>query len=196
VDFEECDAKYLVNNYTLGQTIGTAAAGWINEKLGGKCEVAVIDYPLIPDIIARADGIKDAINTLAPNAQIVAQATAATAQKGMEITENFLQAHPNIKVIASIGDGGAIGANEAVKAAGKNSNDFGIFSADATDEALSKIVNGESIRMSVLLDNPRGKAKDIMDLAMNLMNGQGQGAVTYTSQIPITAENVGEYYKK
>jgi ribose transport system substrate-binding protein len=196
VQMSDSDGEYLVNNYDLGQKIGAEAAKWINKKLNGEAEVAVIDYPKIPDIIKRAQGIRDAIKKDAPKAKIVAEASAATAQEGITITENFLQAHPNIKVIASIGDGGAIGANEAVKAAGKNTADFGIFSADGTDEALSKIKNNESIRMTIQLDTPQGKAKDIMGLTEKMLKGGTYTKVVYTGQIAIDKSNLSAFYKK
>ena len=70
------------------------------------------------------------------------------ASSDMTYVENWLQSNPDMKVIMSIGDGGGIGANQAVKAAGK-AEGFGIFAVDGTIEALQLMVNGDPIKGEV-----------------------------------------------
>ena len=85
----------------------------------GPVEVGIIDYPELPQIIDRAKGIEQGIKEFYPDAQFVARASAPDPEKGMKAAETIMQAHPNIKVIACINDGGCLGAAEAVKAMGK-----------------------------------------------------------------------------
>ena len=113
----------------------------------------------------------------------------------MSVTENFLQAHPNMKVIVSIGDGGAIGANETVKAAGLATDDFGIFGVDATKEALQKIKNNESLRMSVSLGGPMVQGGTMIDTTMAILQSEDFVKDDVMVVNPITAENVDEYVK-
>ncbi len=192
---EESDTEFICNNYSIGQAIGTQAANWINEKLGGKGKVAVLDQPEQPEIMLRSKGIQEKIKELAPEAEIVATASAITASDGMQNTETFLQAHPDLKVIACIGDGGAVGANEAVIAAGKAADDFGIFSADGTDEVLGKIKDNQPIRMSLSLGGGVYHGHQVIDMISLVLNKLPFEKSYYTPEIPVTIDNVDEYLK-
>lgn len=191
---EGVDAQYVVENYAAGSIVGEAAGKWINENLGGKAKVGMLDYPLMEDIIDRADGIKDALKKTCPDAEIVATATSADAVTGMDAVETFLQANPDMKIVVCIGDGGAVGANEAVKAAGKSSADFGIFSVDGTEEAISAMLKGDPIRMTVGLGTPTQKAKQVVDLAARMILGQPFDKSEYTPMDPVDINNAQEYW--
>ncbi|MDR3123235.1 MAG: sugar ABC transporter substrate-binding protein [Treponema sp.] len=196
-NLENSDVNWLIDNYLLGQIIGGEAAAWINEKLGGVAEVGILDYPQLEILLERGRGIVDAITANAPNAKIVAQSSAINPTEGMAKTETFLQAHPNMKVIACIGGGGAVGANEAVKSSGKLSPDFGIFAADATPEELTAMANNEAIRMSVLnTGDGKAKAEEIFGLLKKLLNNEPVDPVVYRSNIPVTPDNLSLYYKR
>ncbi len=191
---EGVDAQYVVENYAAGSLVGEAAGAWINEKLGGKAKVGVLDFPTMEDLIDRADGIKDALAKACPGAEIVATSASADAVTGMKAVETFLQANPDMKIVVCIGDGGAVGANEAVKAAGKSAEDFGIFSVDGTEEALSAMMKNEPIRMSVGLGTPMQKAKQVVDLAARMILGQPYDQSEYTPMDPVDINNAQEYW--
>jgi ribose transport system substrate-binding protein len=196
-NLENSDINWLIDNRLLGQIIGQEAAKWINEKLGGVAEVGILDYPQLEILLERGKGIVEAIRKHAPGAKIVAQSSAINPTEGMAKTETFLQAHPNMKVIACIGGGGAVGANEAVKSSGKLSADFGIFAADATPEELTAMANDEAIRMSVLnTGDARAKADEIFGLVKKLLNNEPVDRVVYRSNIPVSAANLNQYYSK
>ena len=187
------DVSWLIENYDLGYLIGTEAANWINEKFDGSCEVAIMDYPLYPLIVERANGIIAAIEELAPEAEIVAQESAVNAAEAMPKVETILQAHPDVKVIACIGDGSAIGANEAVKAAGLATEDFGIFACDATDEACAKIQSEDPYRMSASLGTPAVMAQQVFDICEALVNGEELDAKIYRNFMSVNEENIEAY---
>lgn len=193
---EGVDAQYVVENYEAGTLVGEAAAKWINEKMGGKAKVGMLDYPLMEDIIDRANGIKDALAKNCPGAEIVATATSADAVTGMDAVETFLQANPDMKIVVCIGDGGAVGANEAVKAAGKTSDEFGIFSCDGTEEAISAMMKGDPIRVTVGLGTPVQKAKQTVDLAARMLLGQPYEKSEYTPMDPVDASNAQAYWDR
>lgn len=190
----ECaEMAYLVDNYTVGKAIGAEAAKWINDNYDGKCEVAVLDYAVLPVIVERANGIIDGIKEGAPEAEIVAQDSAVDAATGMTIAENMLQAHPDIKVFACIGDGGAVGANEALKASGADLDEYGIFGCDASDEACSAITNNEAIRMSISLGTAAEMADKVFECVQLMLEDGEYEKEVYKVANPINAENVEEY---
>lgn len=194
-DVANSDVNWLIDNYALGTVIGEQTARWINQKLGGTAEVAVLDYPQIQVLLERGRGIVDAIKANAPKARIVAQAAAINPTEGQSKTETILQAHPNLKVIACIGGGGAIGANEAVKASGKLTDTFGIFAADATPEELAAISSNEAVRMSVLITGgPDAIAAEIYGFVRKLFAGEPVERKVYRTITPVTKDNLGQYY--
>lgn len=188
------DTAYLVENYDVGYAIGTAAANWMNEKYPEGCEVAVLDYASIPVIVDRANGIIAAITDLAPNSQIVAQDSAVDAATGMTIAETMLQAHPDIKVFACIGDGGGIGANEALKASGANLDDYGIFCCDASEQALAAIYNNEAIRATISLGTAADFADKVFETVNTMMTQTTYDKEIYKVATAVTADNLSEFY--
>jgi ribose transport system substrate-binding protein len=155
----------------------------------------VLDYPQIQVLLERGKGIVDGIKAGAPKARIVAQSAAINPTEGQSRTETILQANPDVKVIACIGGGGAIGANEAVKASGKLTDTFGIFAADATPEELAAISNNEACRMSVLITGGPDKiAAEIYGWVRKLVAGERVEKRIYRTIIPVTRDNLGLYY--
>jgi ribose transport system substrate-binding protein len=194
-DLKNADLAWLIDNHKLGYTIGEAAAKWINEKLGGKAEVAILNYPQLPILLERGNGIKEAITKLAPNATIVAETSAINPAEGISKMETIFQAHPNVKVVGCIGGGGSVGANEAAKAAGKIKDDFGIFAADATKPELAAMKNNEGVRMTVAVG---GTLKDSADTVWGLIEELESGKPIETKEVyrvlvPVSKENVDKF---
>lgn len=185
------DAFYTVDNYTLGYEIGKAAADWANEHFDGKCEAALLSMEYVKAGVERGQGERDG---LLQNSQceLVFEKDAITAAPAMDATETMLQAHPDVKIIMCIGDGGAIGAAEAVKASGIDYSDFGIFSADATDEALTMMLNGDPIRVTMDLGGGVEHGRKMIDIALELLNG-GEGGEYYMPINRVDIENANDY---
>lgn len=197
-NLENADLAWLIDNHELGYTIGTHAAKWINEKLGGETEVAILNYPQLPILLERGNGIRDAIVELAPNAKIVAESSAIDTKEGIEKMETIFQSNPNVKVVCSIGGGGSVGANEAAKAAAKITDDFGIFAADATQPELAAMKNNEGVRMTVTVTGTNTDiAKEIWKMVSMLQSGEPiETKEIYREFIPVTIDNVDSYLGK
>jgi ribose transport system substrate-binding protein len=194
-DLQNADLAWLIDNHELGYTIGEHAAKWINERLHGSGEVAILNYPQLPILLERGRGIRDAITGLAPHARIVAETSAINPQEGISKMETVFQSHPNVKVVACIGGGASVGANEAAKAAGKIAADFGIFAADATQPELLAINNNEGVRMSVMITGPtKVVAERLSEMVYALYSGKPVGTrQVYRELIPVTKDNVAEF---
>lgn len=196
-DLENADTRWLIDNYDLGVMVGKEAAAFIDEKHGGKAEVAILNYPQLPILLQRGNGIRDTITKLAPNATIVAETSAINPDEGITKMETIFQSNPNVKVVACIGGGGSVGANEAAKAAGKDADDFGVFAVDATKPELDAIKNGEAVRMSVIVTGTdEDVATTVYGFVAKLAAGEEIPARVYRKLIPVTIENVDKYYTK
>ena len=191
---EEYDAWVAADEYTMGYTLGEEAGKWIRDNLNGFAEIGILNYDIMPQVIKRKQGIIEGIHKYAPDAVVVGDALGGTPQNGMSATEAFLQANPNIKVIASINDGGALGALQAVKAANKDTPDFFVGGIDATQEALSKIKAGEIYRATV--DQAPGIAgRKCVELAVKAINGESFEKDYSQDLVIVNSSNVDQFIK-
>lgn len=190
---EIADSYFGLDNYEVGKQIAKNASEWIYETFeDGKCEVGLCNYPLNQVCLDRAAGIEDGMAEYAPNATIVAKAQAGYVDEGLEVGENFMQAHPNMKVVVGIDDAGLLGVYEAVKGAGKDTADFGMFGIDALEEALKLISEDTAFRSTIHLDlNTVGEK--MVQAAVDLVEGKEVEKVTYFPMVNLTIDNVADY---
>lgn len=179
-----------------GEACAEQAAQWIDDKFDGKCQVAILNYPQEISLLDRGNAIKKKLQKLCPDAEIVAEKAAINTTEGYDATESILQAYPDVKVICTIGDGGAVGACEAVIAAGKNTDDFGVFGIDGTNEAVQAINDPENpYRSSISYGNSIGWAKYCVDDFMKIFSGEDYKKFELMPVIPVTNENLLAYAK-
>ena len=191
---EGYDAWLGLEELAYGLAGGTIAGNWIKDNFdaGTTVEVGIISYPEMESIIDRGEGLKQAILAIAPNAKIVNEQSAATPEKGEQVTSAMLQANPNIKVIACINDSGALGALNAVQAAGKDSEDFCIVGLDATEEAIAKIKENTIFRGTVDIA-PVQTGKDTITLVGKVLESGPIAGLQKIGMIPVTMANIGDY---
>ena len=142
---ENANSIFTLDEYKYGVVIGTNAAQWINDKLGGKAQVLIISQDNVEAVVQRGNGIQDTIEKLCPDSKVVARQAGDNPEKGMKIAEDVLQQYPDVKVITGNNDAGPLGAYEAIKAMGKNTADFYIGGGDATPEAIEKMKEKDSV---------------------------------------------------
>lgn len=141
---ENTDANWILDNTVLGEAIGKLAADFINEHFTEEtpAEVIVIGYPQTVVLLERENGI---IQGLEENAsgkyKIVANQAGIIASDAQTAVETTLQAHPDVKVVAGIGAGAMIGADEALNIAtgGVIPEDMGVFTTDITKQQLDQL---------------------------------------------------------
>ena len=192
IGLDNCDVWYKNDNTVAGTAIGKMAADWINENLDGKADVCIIGYSLMEVLVERADAIEAAIKKECPDAEIVAEFDAIDSSTGMSSTESMLAAHPNVNVICSISDGPGVGAYEAVKSAGLDTDKFGIFGSDLSTVALGYISAGTCYRGTTDTDNMICGSKTV-EMAYDLITGEKVDEVVTMGVSPVTIENVSDY---
>jgi ribose transport system substrate-binding protein len=115
------------------------------------------------------------------------------ADKAMNITEDWLQAYPNMNYICSGNDQMTTGVVQALKTGGVLDN-FLITSVDCTDEALEMIRRNE-LGCTIGVDN-YDYAIELVDVSVRLASGEKFNKQYYMTNIRlITKENVEEYVK-
>jgi len=129
---------------------------------------------------------------LDPDVQLVAEADAnyLTAE-GAKVASDFLQAHPDINVLVTVGDQMAIGAQQAVERAGKKPGnapgEISIVGYGATDKGVEAVRDGKWFATYALV--PKDMASKALELTLKAARGESvpdsEKSVVQTSLNPI-----------
>jgi len=182
--FDEARAKgvFVVNNhfpvafghydifldtgpYESGQLAGTYAAKEINERFGGKGQIALLSLPENETLTVRVQGIIDSVKQNAPDSVIVVEQRATDQANAESVVANMLTAHPEINTVLGWSDTVVLGGIAALTNLQKSPGDHVIVGIDATTEALAAIKAGT---MSASVNNPPDK---FGELAFNVSYG-------------------------
>ena len=140
-------------------------------------------------------GIQDRIKELCPDSNIleVVDIGKDVVGAGTTYTETMIQKYPELNCILAYGDAAATEAVEAVKAAGMNSDDFGIFACDGTESAIKYIADNDVMRGTLMFNS---MAEMVRTALYQYLDGElEKGAVVDYSITPITVANVADYVK-
>ncbi len=120
---------------------GKMAADFINEKLAGKGNI--IELQGIAGTSAardRGQGFNEQLATFAGFKVVASQPADFDRTKGLTVTENLLQAQPDVQAIFAHNDEMALGALQAVEASGKK---ILVVGFDAIDDAVKSVADGK-----------------------------------------------------
>lgn len=138
-----CTQNIVLDQHIAGYRVGSYAAQWINEKLGGKAEVGLLTNLTDSQLILRSQGLKDGLRENCTGVKLVGEVEANTVDRGAAAAANLLQAHPNIAVLLAFGDDPGVGAYTAAVEAGHHDPDhFFVGSADGTRLGMEKVAEG------------------------------------------------------
>ncbi|MEU7904004.1 ABC transporter substrate-binding protein [Actinoplanes sp. NPDC049118] len=134
---------------------GKRAADKMAAALGNKGSVAILlGAPGNNVTTLRTKGFKDQIAKVAPDVKIVFEQTGQfSREEGQKVSEQLLQSNPDINGIYAENDEMALGAEVALKGAGKKPGEVKIVSIDGTKGAVQAIVDGWIY--AVIESNPR-----------------------------------------
>lgn len=118
-------------------------ASYVVDKLGGKGEVAMLSGPSGLDLTKlRVNGFKDYLAKF-PKMKVVAEKfTSTSSADALNTMQDFLQSHPNVKVVYTFNGPVAIGAVQALRAAGKKPGDVLVVTTDMEVETERMIKEG------------------------------------------------------
>jgi len=118
-------------------------AAYAVDKVGGKGEVAMLSGPAGLDLTKlRVDGFKEYLAKF-PGLKVVADKfTSTSSAEALNTMQDFLQGHPNLKVVYTFNGPVAIGAVQALRAAGKKAGDVIVVTTDMEVETERMIKDG------------------------------------------------------
>ncbi|WP_042299570.1 ABC transporter substrate-binding protein [Paraburkholderia kururiensis] len=142
---------------------GSMSCEYLAKAIGGSGEVAILDgIPVVP-ILERVRGCKSALAKF-PNVKVVdTQNGKQERATALSVTENMIQAHPNLKGIFSVNDGGSMGALSAIESSGK---DIKLTSVDGAPEAITAIQKPNSKFIETSAQFPRDQIRIAIGIAL------------------------------
>jgi ribose transport system substrate-binding protein len=180
---------------SLVQTDNVAAARtggeFIADRIGGKGKVLNLQGDLANQTgQARNEGVHQALDEY-PDIQVIDQSTMWLGEKGLSITENILTSDPDIVAIFAANDPPALGALQALKAAGRD--DVLIVGFDGTKDGLQAVKDGDFA--ADVLQFPDAMGIIGVDLIVRHLNGEDIPERVDSGSGLATAENVDQYLK-
>jgi ribose transport system substrate-binding protein len=179
----------------MGLTLGRQIGEWANTHVtDGELQIAVLNYDVLPQVIARREGIiEGAQEVFEGTVTMVATSTAGDPTTGLAAAEIWLQQYPELDAIAGINDGGALGAYQAVIAAGKDDPmTFFVGGIDATDEALAAIASGGSYQASVD-QQPSEMGALTVEVVLRALAGLDYELINAIELSPVNASNYADF---
>jgi len=166
------DSDIPITTASTDNAVAAAGAADAMAKLiGGSGEVALVVHDQTSASgTLRRDGFVNQIKAKYPNIKIIdIQYGGGDHLKSTEITKTLLQAHPNLKGIFASNEGGAIGAVNGVKEAGKVGKVV-LIGFDSGKAQIDAIRSG--LMAGAITQNPVGIGYETVKAAVAALKGQ------------------------
>jgi ribose transport system substrate-binding protein len=173
-----------------GEVTGKAAVEWIKQNKPD-AKVLILEFPTPGEARGRTE-IPIEMLAEQTEAQVVAKQPGVDQAKGLQVTEDVLQAHPDLSVVIAHSDDGGLGAAEAFRKAGnKDPKEIYIIGQDGSAEALTALKDPKSFfRASAALDIAK-LCEDVVAVNKNAIarNWKPGDKAEYTKLAPTLIQN-------
>lgn len=170
---------------------GRLAGEFIIEKLGGKGNVAILDdVPGKAAIMDRIAGFKEAMEQESGINIVSVQPAYGRRDMAISVTENLLQAHPEIDAIFSTCDEMAMGAMDVLIASGLKDKIL-LVGFDASEEARQAIRENKLDADVAQFPDKMGRLS--VEAAVKVANGERVEMYIPTPVVLVTGENVDTF---
>jgi ribose transport system substrate-binding protein len=189
VGADNADATIMSDNTMAG----AESCRRIVERLHGKGNVVIVNGPPVTAVIARVAGCRQAFAGTGIRIVSDNQDAKGSLDGGMEVMTNLLIAHRRVDAVFAINDPSAIGAELAVKQAGRSDVQM-VASVDGAPDAEAALRSKNSIFAVTAAQDPYKMATMAVEIGYGIMNGKRPKSPTVLIPTPaITKENVAAY---
>jgi len=181
-----------VSSYIASDNVGGGkqAAKALSEAIHGEGEILVLQGKTGSSASRERgqgfdEGLKDS-----PNIKVVAKQTAEFERvKGLDVTTNLLQAHPNVKAIFAENDEMALGAIEAL--GDKAGKDVIVVGFDGVEDALKAIKEGTMY--ASIAQQPADMAAQARAEGSQRVKGEAATKEMQVDVVTVTKDNVDKF---
>lgn len=184
------DASICEDSMDTGRMQGEYVKSWLEEK-GVELDLGyVVGMYSMTFTLGRRDGCCEVLGIEKPNVEAEGQWKANNA---MTLAEDWIQAYPDLNVIACMNDDMANGVIQAMKAAGKNSDDICIVGVDGLSAGAECIKEG-TMDATVARDLEK-ETSLYLEVCEKLVAGETvEKNIAPDSAFIMDLTNVNEYY--
>jgi inositol transport system substrate-binding protein len=170
---------------------GIMQAEWIAEQLGGKGNVVIMNGDLAQEAAQKRTEGEKQVFAKYPDIKIIREDTGNWSRdQGLTLMENWLASGDQIDAVASNNDEMAIGALQAIDAAGKL-GEIIVGGVDASPDALQEMDKG---RLNVtVFQNAKGQGEGGIKVAIALAKGESVEKYTWIPFELVTPDNYKTY---
>ena len=173
--------------------VGRTMAEEMVKRMGGKGRLLVLEgMPGQQTADDRLIGVKEVL-AKNPGIEYISQTAKWTLDEGRTVTENTLQRWPDLKAVLGIGGEMSLGAAEAIKAAGKESQI--IVSSMDVYPAQQDAIKANKIHYTISQD-PGSQAYWSVVAAIKALNGEKVTQEIRTPVVVVTKDNMEKYAEK
>ncbi|MCG3208703.1 MAG: hypothetical protein FOGNACKC_02315 [Anaerolineae bacterium] len=137
----------------MGHILGLQAGEWAAAHIrpGQPLKIGLLTYSQVsPRVLEREQAILDGVKDIFGGNFVVIEETAGDPVRGRSVAQAWLKQYPDLNMILGFNDGSALGAYQAVIAAGRNQADkFFVGGIDAVPDAIAAIKAGGAYQASV-----------------------------------------------
>lgn len=169
---DNADGSVGFDNVQSGRLVGEDALAWVKQRYpNGGITAAVTTLTPLTGFAGRWEQPLALFDKAGLN--VVSKQDCATQACGLQIAEDALRQHPDLRVFIGINDDAALGALRAFTNAGIKPADVYIAGQDGTVEGLDAVKKGGAYRASaaILLDD---LAQSIIDNSIATLTGKGR----------------------
>jgi ribose transport system substrate-binding protein len=172
---------------------GQIAAKTLFDSIGGKGKIAILEgVPGASSTRDRSTGFQNVLKDF-PGIQVVASQTANFQRaEGLSVAQNLLQANPDLTAILSMNDEMALGAVEAIRAAGQQST-VKTIGIDGGADAVKAVKDGSLV--ATIAQQSKLMGSESIVNAVKVAKGDSVPADQPVDVIVINSSNVDKYLK-
>ena len=181
---------YLAGN---NPGIGTNAAAYLGEALGGKGTIAVMSAPSVGSVsVERTDAFKEAMAADYPDITLIdVTADGFTQEAGLTMATDMLTANSQIDAVFSIDDEPSLGILQAIKESGRTDIKY-ISGGGGAQSWYQKIADTEDINLFTETYSP-AMIGDTIALAKSIQKGEEFEKDTILDNNTVDASNVADF---
>lgn len=182
VNEEGIASAYLVTkNEDLGSTTGAGAVKFIEEQLGGKAVIGLLNCDQFEGCPPRKEGFLAAVSAL-PGVEVVADQAGWIADDALPVSEAMLEANPTINLLWAANEGGTVAHALAVQSSGLAGKVF-VFGTDMNNQMAQMLQADDNILQGVTGQAPFQMGYDSFMTMLKVLSGQEVEPVINTPTI-------------
>lgn len=159
-------------NIDLGLKTGVAAAKYINENLGGKAIIGILNCDTFPEAcVPRKEGFLQSLKDAGVEYKVAADQTGYIADQALPISEAMLQANPGINILWAANEGGTTAHVLAVQSASLG-DEVKVFGTDMSGQHAQFLQAENGILQAVTGQAPFQIGYDAVNLALDVIAGK------------------------